>query len=240
MSGRVLAPLVVMFVDERREIDPADERGLVFGRGAALDIDSNPFLHRQVGRFVPCDGWWWVENLSSWTAITVTGGGTSALVAGGSRVALVHTSSLVSFTAGSCNYEVHASLPSVPEVGASPLAPPSDLTATYRPVSIPLTDEQRLLVVALAEPRLRTPHARSELPSNRAVAERLGWSPAKFNRKLDYLCRRLDRVGVEGMRVDGRRANFRRERLVEHMVADAHVTVDDLSLLDAYPASSGG
>src|SRR5918999_509016 len=65
---------------------------------------------------------------------------------------------------------------------------------------IMLTDEQRLLLLALAEGTLRDPHNNDELPTNRAVARRLGWSITKFNRKLDNLCNRFTKLGVGGLR----------------------------------------
>lgn len=224
--------LIVSFVDEEHLVDPESSNGLVFGRGAALDLDSNPFLHRRVGRFVSIDGLWWVENLSAWTPITVTAEGSSALLRGEARVALVHAVSVVRFDAGSCTYELRAHLPDTPDFPPAPVGGLEPLTATYRPLQLPLTDEQRLLVVALAEDRLRNPHATTtRLPSNQELAARLGWSTSKFNRKLDWLCQRLDRVGVTGMRSTSRRANSRRQHLVDYMVTSGQVTADDLELL---------
>ena len=82
-----------------------------------------------------------------------------------------------------------------------------------------LTDEQRLLLLALAEGTLRDPHNSDELPTNRAVARRLGWSITKFNRKLDNLCNRFTKLGVGGLRgsID-QLATDRRRRLVEHAI----------------------
>lgn len=231
-------PETVVFVGESHVLDPADPAGLVFGRGADLDIDSNPFLHRQVGRFAPRGGVWWVENLSAWTPITVTGGGATATLTGGSLVALVHATTVIRFQAGSCNYELRALLVEPPAVPLPAPVAPEELTATYRAVDLPLTDEQRLLVLVLAERRLRDPEERYRLPSNASVARRLGWTDAKFNRKLDHLCRRLDKVGVAGMRNGATRANDRRLHLVDHMVASGMVTVDDLELLHPYPSAS--
>ncbi|MDQ2677431.1 MAG: hypothetical protein M3Y51_01705 [Actinomycetota bacterium] len=227
--------LEVTIAGETVEVDPTRPEGLTFGRGAELDIDSNPFLHRRVGRFVRAEGIWWIENLNPWTPITVVAGGSSTVLTGDARSALVLASTLVRFEAGVCNYELRAALDEVP------LLPPTpeldiDLTATFRPSSLALTDEQRLLVVALAEARLRNPAERFRLPSNQSVAARLGWSTAKFNRKLDYLCQRLDRAGVSGLRATGRRANDRRLRVVDHLIADGTVTERDLSLLDTYDA----
>jgi hypothetical protein len=67
------------------------------------------------------------------------------------------------------------------------------------------------------------------MPANREVAHRLGWTITKFNRKLDYLCRRLAESGVEGAFGDsGDLATNRRQVLVEHAVARRLVTVADL------------
>ncbi len=232
--GGAFPELTVSFVGHVVTVAPDRTDGLVFGRGAALDIDSNPFLHRRVGRFVAHAGCWWVENLGAWTTIRVIADGAAAVVPAGGRVALTSTDAAVCFVAGTCNYELRASIPWTPD-----FPPPLDLdaesTATYEPLSLPLTPEQRLLVVALAEPRLRRPEDRYRLPSNRALAARLGWSDPKFNRKLDHLCRRLDGLGVPGMRVQGRRANDRRLHLVEHMVSSGQVGAADLALLDDYP-----
>jgi len=233
MGGEPTA-LTVQFVESTVTVDPDDPVGLVFGRGARFDIDSNPFLHRRVGRFVAHDGAWWVENLGSWTTIRVLADGASAMVDGGGRAVLASAESIICFSAGTCNYELHASVPSTFEFPTA-LSVPDEATATFEPVSVPLSEEQRLLVVALAERRLRQPDDRYRLPANRGLARRLGWSDAKFNRKLDHLCQRLARLGVSGMRTDGRRANDRRLHLVDHMVDGGYVTAADLVLLEQYP-----
>ena len=93
-----------------------------------------------------------------------------------------------------------------------------------------LTDEQRLLLLALAEGTLRDPHSNDELPTNRAVARRLGWSITKFNRKLDNLCNRFSKLGVGGLRgsID-QLATDRRRRLVEHAVESGLIDRSQLS-----------
>ena len=73
----------------------------------------------------------------------------------------------------------------------------------------------------------------SELPSSGAAAERLGWTMSRFNRKLDNVCDKLDRMGVQGLRGGvGKLASNRRARLVEYAVSSQLVTRSDLSLLD--------
>ena len=101
---------------------------------------------------------------------------------------------------------------------------------------LPLTDEQRLLLLALAEPTLRDPHGTDELPANRAAARRLGWSITKFNRKLDNLCSRFSKLGVGGLRgsVD-QLATDRRRRLVEHAVESGLITAAQLDRLPPEP-----
>lgn len=227
--------LTVRFVHEERVIEPGDD--LIFGRGAELDIDSNPFLHRRMGRFVCSDGMWWIENLSAWTPLSVAGGPAATSVAVDGRATLVHPENIISFEAGSCRYEIRALL------GRSTALPRpdddgfDDRTATIRATDLPLTDEQLLLVVALAEGRLRDPFSRRALPKNRNVAERLGWTLAKYNRKLDYLCQKLTRAGVKGLLATDGRSTDRRERVIDHLLSSGQLTFDDLELLKDLPSA---
>ena len=100
---------------------------------------------------------------------------------------------------------------------------------------VPLTLSQKLMILALAEPVLRREGTgMSELPTSAQAAERLGWTLTRFNRKLDNVCDKLDRIGVPGMRGGVRSyATNRRVRLVEHALAARLVTREDLPLLDA-------
>ena len=101
---------------------------------------------------------------------------------------------------------------------------------------IMLTDEQRLLLLALAEGTLRDPHNSDELPTNRAVARRLQWSITKFNRKLDNLCNRFTKLGVGGLRgsID-QLATDRRRRLVEHAIESGLISRSQLDRLPPEP-----
>ena len=47
----------------------------------------------------------------------------------------------------------------------------------------------------------------SELPTSAQAAERIGWTLTRFNRKLDNVCDKLDRIGVPGMRGGARVAS---------------------------------
>lgn len=61
------------------------------------------------------------------------------------------------------------------------------------------TDSQKALIVALAEPMLRRDGTGfSAIPSSADAARTLGWALTRFNRKLDNVCDKLDRVGVAG------------------------------------------
>lgn len=96
-----------------------------------------------------------------------------------------------------------------------------------------LNQEQRLLLVALAESRLRSDGLRpSTLPASKEAAGRLGWTVTKFNRKLDHLCQVLTKSGVRGLHGGpGELASQRRARLVQHAIASGMVTAEHLSLL---------
>ena len=74
---------------------------------------------------------------------------------------------------------------------------------------------------------------RPQVRTGTAAAERLGWTMSRFNRKLDNVCDKLDRLGVRGLRGGpGKLASNRRARLVEHAVFSRLVTSEDLPLLD--------
>lgn len=230
--------LVVDLVGERHEIGP--DEAFTFGRAGDLVVDdANPYLHRILGRFTWHDGWWWLENLGSQVELELIGhDGTivklppTAPDAGGVSVPLTTTAYRLRFEAGGLRYEIELEVSG----GAGPgQIVVDDLTGeTTTPYGVvQLTDDERLLVAALAEPVLRDPSAGPEaLPANRAIAARLDWGITKFNRKLDYLCTRLTRSGVRGLQGGrGEEATNRRWRLVEHAIAARLVSVEDLDVL---------
>lgn len=221
--------LTVSYVDVERVVP--EDGSLEFGRAADLVIDCNPLLHRRLGRVVRSGGTWWVENVGSVIPLRVaceTTGGFS-LVPPGTRVALTSRVSRVSFGAGSARYELTLTR-SAAEDDEVPAGPAPDGTTT-RSAGLPLNTDQRMLLAALCESRLRDPASPMVLPTNREVAARLGWSESKLNRKLDWLCERYARAGVAGLKVQGGRARFRRRRLVEYALDSALVGPEDLALL---------
>lgn len=202
------------------------------GRDADLIVDDNPFLHRRLLEIVDHDGIWLLCNIGSRLAITVTDGlgRVQSWLAPGARLPLVFGRTTVVFTAGPTTYEIaiHLAEPTFSETAPVSL----DGTTTIGDVS--LTDSQRLLILALAEPMLAIEGGgRGEIPTSLHAAQRLGWAITRFNRKLDNVCDKLDRLGVQGLRggvATGAAVN-RRVRLVEYAVAARLVTRADLPLL---------
>lgn len=238
MEGR----LYVDFCGEEHVVAPGES--LSFGREADLVIDENPYMHRVVGRFVNGDGRWWLDNVCSATVLNLAernhvDGNTpvTSVIAPGSRMALSSAEFGCGFLAGSTRYELEGAL----EVAPSDLAHDGchlERDGTGRRTLewgiVELNDDQRLLLVALAEQWLRDPLSHGHaVPARRASARRLGWSLSKYNRKLDHLCAKLARVGVDGLYgQEGLQALDRRRVLAEHVVRSALVNADDLRLLD--------
>ena len=160
-----------------------------------------------------------------------------AWLAPGARLPLVFAATSVIFSAGPTTYEltIHAAEPTFRDT-----QPPPDDDGLSTIGDVPLTHSQRVMILALAEPVLRREGTgMSELPTSAQAAERLGWTLTRFNRKLDNVCDKLDRIGVPGMRGGVRSyATNRRVRLVEHALAARLVTRDDLPLLDEERANS--
>jgi hypothetical protein len=208
------------------------------GREADLVIDENPYLHRRFLELRHHDDMWWLANVGKCLTATVGDPGTSlpAPLEPGAQVPVVLPQSVVRFAAGPTAYELTLHLADT----TTSVTDEAALNEATPPSAIVLTPDQHLLVVALAEPTLRasgsTPSidARTVLPSSAATARRLGWPITRFNRKLDYLCHRLERAGVPGLHGDsGRLASGRRARLVRYALATGIVVAEDLSLLDS-------
>ncbi|MFM7069462.1 MAG: hypothetical protein ACKOYM_08395 [Actinomycetes bacterium] len=232
-STRAPGWLVVDFCGE--EYDLGTSGRLTFGRSADLSLDDDPYLHRVVGEFIAADGYWWLRNLTDRTTISVrerTVAHQSAIGPGGAA-ALLDGEHIVGCSSGPHRYEldivVEAPVPAdVPEEPVDPLA-----EQTLEWGRVDLNDEQRLLLVALAAPKLRDPSAAEwVIPTNRSAAAVLGWTITKLNRKLDHLCVKFARAGVSGLHGDvARLAADRRRRLVEHVVGVGLITAADLDLL---------
>lgn len=221
----------IEFCGEWTDVDPTE--GLGIGRESDLTIDDNPFLHRTFLRVHAEHGLWWLSNVGSVLSATVSdgSGAVQAWLGPGARLPIVFPALHVMFSAGSTTYDftVHTEqdyFDTVPTLDTEPGS------TTRLPVS--LTSSQRLLIVALAEDVLRqSVPGRGAIPSSADAAARLGWPLTTFNRKLDNVCDKLDRIGVQGLRGGpGKLATQRRARLVEYAVVTRLVSIDDLALLD--------
>ena len=227
----------IEFCGEWYDITPGEP--FFVGRESDLVIDENPFLHRRFLSISQENDLWWLSNVGNLLAATVTDttGQVQAWLAPGARLPVVFPELQVMFSAGSTTYEftIHSESE---YFGTTAMTTMQAGTTTVGPVQ--LTSSQRLLVVALAENVLRQDSpGRGEIPSSADAAARLGWTLTAFNRKLDNVCDKLDRIGVPGMRGGVRSyATNRRVRLVEHALAARLVTRDDLPLLDEERANS--
>lgn len=228
--------LEVDFCGEIHEVRPGEP--LTFGRAADLVIDEdNPYLHRQLGRIRYAAGVWWLDNLGSLVDLSVVGRSGARIHLPASAADQVRSAALVDdemgieFRAGTTNYRIDVRAPHATiEVEPAPADPGGDSTVAHG--QIVLVPDERLLLSALAAPRLLDPLAGpTSLPSNREVADRFGWKLTTYNRKLDRLCERFRRAGVAGLQGSrGAEAANRRWVLVEHAVASGLVTVADLGL----------
>ncbi len=230
MTGRCY----LEFCGEDLTLEPGTS--LTFGRSADLHIDDNPYLHRVLARIVDHGGVWCLEHLGRSTPITVADvhGPSRATVHPGASTALTHGEFVVTFAAGPTRYELLGGLETHEQV--TDLLGPEGLagTETLDYASVELNDDQRVLLLVMCEAQLLQPGARPPLPTNRAGARRLGWSLPKFNRKLDHLCEKLHRAGVDGVHgAVGASAADRRRVLVDHAIAAGLVTRADLAELDA-------
>ena len=225
--------LRVDFAGEITDIAPGEE--FFIGRDGNLDLDDNPYLHRQFLRLAHTDGLWWVENCGSRlpAGLSDERGLMRSTLGPGARLPVVFPRSSLTFAAGSTSYELllHTRVDGFepqttsPQVGDTTINPPS------------FTESQLQAILALAEPVLRRAGSgASAIPSSVDAARRLGWTQTRFNRKLDNVCEKLDAVGVAGLRGTGSSmAGNRRVRLVEYAVSTLLVTSEDLSLLDRPP-----
>jgi hypothetical protein len=208
---------------------------LAIGRGGALDIDENRYLHRRFLEVVHSGGLWWLVNVGETLTATVADqeGLMQAWLAPGGQVPLVFERSVVWFTAGTTTYEFDIVLDGPP---FRPVAtrPDGDLPGTTTIGGVGFTRDQKRLIVALCEPMLRRGvRGPANIPTSAEAAERLGWGMVRFNRKLDNVCGKLARAGVRGLHGEpGKLAVSRRARLVEYALATRLVERADLGLLD--------
>lgn len=229
-----MSELHLFFIDELTVAEPGDV--VTFGRSGDIEVDeANQYMHRIVGTFFDQDNVWWLANKSRHGQLTLVGNtGRLTRLPPEAVSAIAEPSGVLRFDAGPTTYELGWTLP-----GKEPLMPPvvddegslSMVTSQFG--IVPLNEEQRQLLAALAERCiLDTSASTADLPANASVAHRLGWSAKKLDRKLDYLCARLASEGVRGLRGEkGFEAIDRRSRLVEHVMASGMISDADLENL---------
>lgn len=222
----------VEFCGEWFDVDA--KTGFDIGREGDLSVDDNPYLHRIFLRIHEDFGLWWLSNVGTLLSATVSDdtGQVQAWLAPGARLPVVFRAMHVMFSAGSTTYDlsIHTDQEFF-ETGVGATA----ITSTTAIPLVTLTTTQRMLIVSLAEHVLRNAMpGRGAIPTSADATKRLGWSMTTFNRKLDNVCDKLDRVGVHGLKGGpGALALHRRARLVEYAVASHLVSPEDLAMLEA-------
>lgn len=221
-------------IDFAGEVDVV-ERGQTFtiGRDGDLRLEDNPYLHRHFLELVADGDLWWVANVGSHLAAHLTDehGLMRTTLAPGARLPLVFPTTLLTFAAGQTAYELIVRVPT-PAYQIQPHRVTTSGGTTITPPSFTVAQLQAIL--ALAEPVLRRAGAgAAQVPTAVEAARRLGWTQTRFNRKIDNVCDKLDRVGVRGLRGDPSSvASNRRLLLVDYAVSTLLVTREDLPLLE--------
>ena len=219
--------------------EPSRSEPFYIGRDGDLTLDDNRFLHRRFLRIRAHESLWSLANVGDRLSATVADaeGFSQSWLAPGAEVPIVFARTVVRFTAGQTAYEIDLVLSDPIFTGHH-----HELAGTGSTTrgTLNFTESQFLLVLALAEPVIRSGRGVSAIPSSAEAARRLGWTLTRFNRKLDNVCERLGSIGVRGLHgASGSLATSRRARLVEYAISVRLVTVDDLSLIDQARESGG-
>jgi hypothetical protein len=233
-------------VDFCGEMFAADgSRPLTIGRVGDVEIDDNPYLHRNFLQIVEEGGLWWLANVGTTLTATVADkkGLFQAWLNPGARIPLALEQLTVWFTAGPTTYDfdILVDSPAFTSTGTEEMEE-NDSTGETTVGRVSFTPDQKLLIVALAEPFLRRGQAGvAQIPSSADAAARLGWKVTKFNRKLDNVCQKVADAGTRGLHGGpGKLASNRKARLVEHALSARLVTEPDLVLRDSAPDGDQG
>jgi len=202
LSSQFQPTLIVTFEEARYQV--TGDEPFTFGRAGTLRIDdTNRELHRVQGVLRYATDTWWLFNHARSTSMVVTHlhSPSFSRVAPASATALPWGACAITFSAGKANYRIevddpHRDEPSEPDAHV----PIGDATLTSG--QLIFNEEQFQLLAVISEPRIAGPISEADLYSNRQIAQRLGWSLTKVNRKLDNLCIKLDKAGIQGLRGD--------------------------------------
>jgi len=235
--GMVNVGVKVLFCGE--EFRAVSGQRLTIGRSGDVEIDDNPYLHRNFLVVAQESGLWWLSNVGSMLTATVADdkGLFQAWLSPGARIPLAFNRIAVWFTAGPTTYDFEIVVDNPAFVSAAPDPAGQDHSGGMTVGRVSLTADQKLLIVALCENHLSRGYpGSSQIPSSAAAATRLGWTITRFNRKLDNVCQKLADAGNRGLHGGiGNLASNRKSRLVEHALSTRLVTEGDLALLGGGP-----
>ncbi|WP_353107942.1 hypothetical protein [Gordonia sp. (in: high G+C Gram-positive bacteria)] len=208
------------------------ERVTTVGREGDLSFPDNEHLHRRLLAVYWRRDAWWIENVGTWIPVRYSAQGValSSLLEVGRSVRLSAQETAVVFRAGKTEYEIAVRIPELGPAERTTLPPPIGVE-TVGPDS--LNDDQTLMLLALCEPLLKNPGVGiDKISSMKEVELRLGWTPSRLRRKLDYLCEKLTEAGIDGLiSEDGVPASNRRIVLCEWAMSTRVITAKGLALL---------
>ena len=165
------------------------DRTITFGRDADLELDTNPFLHRQAGAFVRAGKDWWIHNTGSKLYLTVVSAdGTKSELPPGTRHAIASGQGLVRITAGHSTYEINYTLTSSASPAAGGVATPELGTMTVQ-VDLTLTPREIDFLVTFARPELLG--LAEPMPTYADVAATWDVSPKTLDNSLQSIKRKF-------------------------------------------------
>jgi hypothetical protein len=233
--------LEVEFEGATYAYDPGTE--VTFGRAGMIAVGpSNTSLHRIFGHLTHRGDSWRLTNVGARLSMKLTDEGTGTtteLTPNGQHVLTAPATSIM-FTAGDHSYEllVFQSDTADNQVVA-PVAFDDHRTTVSNDRDVHLSPNQRLLLVALCERRLRNP-LDSTIPPSGEVALRLGMSLKRFNKVLGEVCLRFAVAGYAGVYDPGGLATSRRNAIVDAAISDRLVRAADLATLPSPPSGRTG
>jgi hypothetical protein len=220
--------------------DPGTE--VTFGRAGLITIGAdNKRVHRTFGHIAFRNGQWRLTNVGSELHLRLTDEASRSTIelAPNGRCILTEPVTTISFAAGGSAYELIAFQRDVPDDEVVVIdrrwADVDDTVSRTRRPTLSLSPSQRLLVLAMCERRLHNPND-TTIPPSGEVAQRLGLTLRKFNKRLDEVCRRFSAAGFKGVHDPGGLATSRRSALVDAAVLKGIVTPADL--VDLSPKAS--
>jgi hypothetical protein len=233
--------LEVEFEGATYAYDPGTE--VTFGRAAMIAVgSSNTSLHRVFGHLAHRGDAWRLTNLGTTLSMKLTdeGTGTTVELTPNGQYVLTSPATSITFTAGAFSYEllVFQSDAADSQVVA-PVAFDDHRTTVSNDRLVRLSPNQRLLLVALCERRLRNP-LDTTIPPSGEVAERLGISLKRFNKVLGEVCLRFAVAGYPGVYDPGGLATSRRNAVVDAAISDRLVRAADLATLPSPPSGRTG